>query len=91
MRPRNRWLYQEDGDIVSLSFILLLAVAKNHPFEQGNKRTGLMAAIDMLRVNGYIFDAPDDEDLYEVIMDAIGGKIAEDVFIDWMRPYIFEA
>jgi death-on-curing protein len=34
--------------------------AKNHPFVDGNKRTGAVAALVFLELNGYDFDCPED-------------------------------
>jgi death-on-curing protein len=42
-RPINHWHYGET-DVVALAVALLLGVARNHPFLQGNKRTAFAAA-----------------------------------------------
>jgi hypothetical protein len=34
---------------------------KNHPFVDGNKRTGLVAALVFLTLNGYEFRAPEED------------------------------
>ena len=38
----------------------LYHLVKNHPFVDGNKRTGAMAAVVFLELNGYHFNAPPD-------------------------------
>ncbi len=38
-RPQQHWHYDDQRDVVELAVALLLGVARNHPFEQGNKRT----------------------------------------------------
>ena len=43
MRLVNRGHYGE-GDVTQLAAHLLLGIGRNHPFEQGNKRTALSAA-----------------------------------------------
>ncbi len=40
---------------------------KNHPFIDGNKRTGFVAGILFIEVNGYRFTAPEDEAARAVI------------------------
>ncbi|HVT56645.1 MAG TPA: type II toxin-antitoxin system death-on-curing family toxin [Xanthobacteraceae bacterium] len=87
-RPQNTHVYGSEADIVSLAFVLLLGIGKNHPFEQGNKRTGFLAAIEMLKLNGYEFDAPNSAELGEVIEQAIEGLIDEDDFIETMREFV---
>ena len=50
--PINRFHYDGVEDVVSLATTLLFAVARNHPFEQGNKRTGFLAAVVFLETDG---------------------------------------
>jgi death-on-curing protein len=52
-RPQNRWGMSGERDVVRLATTLLYGVAKNHAFEQGNKRTATVAALVFLEVNGY--------------------------------------
>lgn len=88
-RPQNTHLYESEADVVSLAFILLLAIAKNHPFEQGNKRTAFLTALEMLKLNGYDFEAPNSETLGEIIEGAVGGGFYdEDEFIEMMREFV---
>ncbi|TSD85618.1 type II toxin-antitoxin system death-on-curing family toxin [Mycobacterium sp. KBS0706] len=55
-RPQNvRW-YGGEEDVVRLAIELLMGVAQNHPFEQGNKRTALTAALVFIDQNGYSLD-----------------------------------
>jgi prophage maintenance system killer protein len=42
MRPRQRWHYSQDADVLRLAASLLFGIVKNHAFEQGNKRTGTL-------------------------------------------------
>jgi death-on-curing protein len=50
----------------------LFHIVKNHAFEDGNKRTGVQAAIVFLDINGFRFDLTQDE----VVM--LGLDVAED-------------
>jgi death-on-curing family protein len=45
-RPRNYYEYEGVADVLKLAVILLFAICRNHPFQQGNKRTGFVAAIE---------------------------------------------
>ena|SRR5205809_2949418 len=86
-RPKNQWACH-DHDIVSLAGSLLLGIGRNHPFEQGNKRTALSAAIIFLLFNGYTFVAPDGEPLGMFVERSLAGMISESVFMDVMRKCI---
>ena len=79
-RPKNRWSYGEH-DIVGLAGSLLLGIGRNHPFEQGNKRTALMAAATFLSLNGYALVAPDGEPLSTFVERSITGEISEPAFL----------
>jgi death on curing protein len=86
-RPKNRWFYGEH-DIVGLAGSLLLGIGQNHPFEQGNKRTALVAAAAFLRLNGYILVAPDGEPLSTFVEWSITGEISGPVFMETLRHCI---
>jgi death-on-curing protein len=57
-RPRNLYLYEGESDVVALASSLLFAIARNHPFVQGNKRTAFAAALIFLENNGYGWAGP---------------------------------
>jgi len=48
-------------DIFEMASAYLFHLVQNHPFVDGNKRVGAVAAIVFLILNGYDFDAPEDE------------------------------
>ena len=87
-RPCNYFAYNHERDVVTLAFVLLLGVAQNHPFEQGNKRTAFLGALEMLKSNGYEFEAPDTTETAATIELAIEGVLDEDEFIETMRQYV---
>ena len=67
---------------------LLFGIARNHCFEQGNKRTAFEAAIIFLDLNGYALDAPDRAELAELICRVIEHKFSEAEFEDLIRPWV---
>ncbi len=79
IRPVNRWHYGE-SDRGALAAQLLIGIARNHPFEQGNKRTALLAADGFLQVNGLRLEWPDDT-LADAILAMIARDVAEDAFV----------
>lgn len=48
-------------DLAEMAAAYLYHIVQNHPFEDGNKRTGTHAAIVFLELNGYdLGELPDD-------------------------------
>jgi death-on-curing protein len=89
-RPINHWHYGE-ADVVALAVALLLGVARNHPFLQGNKRTAFAAAEYFLYLNGYeLSPAHDGAELADFLIDAINGDVSEHYLIEvlgeWVAP-----
>jgi death-on-curing protein len=78
--PRNHWFFGQVTDMAVLAGALLLAINRNHPFEQGNKRTALAATEQFLRANGYVLIAPDSIELGEFILRSAAGTISQSVF-----------
>ena len=87
-RPKNHWHYDADEDAVSLAVTLLFAIARNHPFAQGNKRTGFEAALIFLENNGYAFVGPDDHILADAIVAVIEGTRTEQEFEVVFRAFV---
>jgi death-on-curing protein len=44
-RPENVHAYEPDADVFRLAAVYCHGIVKNHPFIDGNKRTGTLAAI----------------------------------------------
>jgi death on curing protein len=59
-RPENLFTY-ETPTIFELATAYASGIVRNHPFVDGNKRTGFLAAFIFLRVNGYLLQAPEAE------------------------------
>lgn len=77
--PINRWHHGETRVRV-LAAYLLLAVARNHPFAQGNKRVALLVADAFLTINGYRLQHP-DEGFADLILGALTREVPEDEFV----------
>ena len=64
----------------------LFHLVENHPFLDGNKRVGAMAALVFLELNDYDFDASDDE-LTEVVLQVASGKMPKDALSLFFRQH----
>ena len=84
------WLYAGERDLVALAARLLLGIAANHPFVQGNKRTALAAAIAFCEANGCeVVDPEDDgtESLARLVENAVDSG-DDDALCDGLRDYV---
>ncbi|HLC07641.1 MAG TPA: type II toxin-antitoxin system death-on-curing family toxin [Candidatus Babeliales bacterium] len=63
-------------DIYHMASSYMYAIIKNHPFLDGNKRTGLIVAILFLAYNDIFIDAQDDE-LFDLTVSMAQSKITE--------------
>jgi death-on-curing protein len=73
-------------DLFAQAAILVLGIIKNHPFVDGNKRTGLFALFEFLERNGLTIDVPSDE-LYQFTIDITTSKLGKDEIAAWLRAY----
>ena len=84
-RPLNRVGYG-DPDIAELAAVYALAIAQNHPFVDGNKRTAFVALELFLRLNGCVFTVGDAEAVVMFLAMA-AGELPDAEFIAWVRMY----
>lgn len=61
-------------DIYEMAAAYLFHIVRNHPFIDGNKRTGAVASIVFLMLNGIDFHA-DENDFEEIVLRTAEGKI----------------
>jgi death on curing protein len=60
-RPPQHYAYGDNPDIVDLAVIYTAGMLRNHPFVDGNKRTGFVVGILFLELNGYRFHASEED------------------------------
>ncbi len=82
-RPLNRAGYGEP-DTAELGALYGIAIARNHPFVDGNKRTAYVALESFLLLNGCRFPVSDAEAVV-VMLAMASGEIDDAEFIDWVR------
>ncbi len=88
-RPLNRASYGEP-DVAELAAVYALAIVKNHPFIDGNKRTAFVALEVFLRLNGSRFTAGDAEAVVMTLAMA-AGELPDDEFTAWVRLHTVSA
>ncbi len=82
-RPRNLYAYGDDPTLFDLAAAYCTGIVKNHPFIDGNKRTGDLIARAFLFRNGYLFE-PDETDEVNMIVALAAGEIEEDGLARWI-------
>lgn len=82
-RPINRAGYSEP-DTAELAAIYAIAIARNHPFIDGNKRTAYVAMELFLDLNGFAFVAS-DADAVITMLNMAAHDIADLDFTLWVR------
>ena len=87
-RPQNMWAYAGEEDVVVLACALGIGIALNHPFGQGNKRTGFACAIDFLESNGFPVPGEEDEFLGRIFEAVVAGTLPEEAFVEQLRQHI---
>ena len=74
-RPQNHLAY-ESSDIVELAAKYMAGLVQNHPFVDGNKRTGFVVGALFLELNGCRFTAS-EEAAAQVVIELAAGRIDE--------------
>jgi death-on-curing protein len=82
-RPRNLAVYGSP-DAANLAAAYAYGLLRNHPFSDGNKRTGYALAIVFLLDNGLAFTGSDIESV-ETMQAVAAGTISEDELAAWFR------
>jgi death-on-curing protein len=62
-------------------------VVRNHPFVDGNKRTGFVVGVLFLELNRFTFHAS-EEDATRAVLDLAAGKIGEAAYAEWLRTNV---
>lgn len=86
-RPRQHFAYAEAPDVIGLAAVYTSGIIRNHPFLDGNKRTGFVIGVLFLEINGCRFTAS-EEDATRVILALAAGAIGETAFTGWLRANV---
>ncbi len=82
-KARDRYEYERDAGIFRLAAAYCAGIVRNHPFVDGNKRTGLLCLQAFLALNGYRF-RPAQEDEVQIILALAAGEVEETGLARWI-------
>jgi death-on-curing protein len=85
-RPGNRFSYAS-ADIIELAMLYTAGIVQNHPFVDGNKRTGFVVGVLFLELNGHEFTAS-EEAAAQAVLELAAGTIDEAGFSDFLRENV---
>lgn len=74
-------------DVFEMAAAYMFHVVQNHPFLDGNKRTGAVAALVFLDLNGIEIDAPKGS-LYDLTMSVATGQASKAQIAEYFRAHI---
>jgi death-on-curing protein len=89
-RPKNLLAYSElSPDIASLAAAYAYGIVKNHPFVDGNKRTGYVVMRTFLKLNGCDLEASSAEK-YKIWIELADSKLSEAELAQWIREHLID-
>mgnify|MGYP000094043987 FL=1 len=84
-RPLQHFTYGEPPpSIFELAAVYCSGLVKSHPFIDGNKRTGFMAAYTFLGINGYQLEAAEEIAALQILALA-DCKLSDDELTQWLE------
>jgi death on curing protein len=85
-RPRQHFAYSSP-DLIELAASYTAGLVRNHPFVDGNKRTGFAIGIVFLELNGFVFQAT-EEDATQAVLAVAAGELDEAGYAAWLRSNV---
>jgi death-on-curing protein len=83
-RPRNLHAYKPRSTLFQLAASLGVGLAKNHAFNDGNKRTALLTTRVFLYLNGQLLEPAQDDEVMTFVALA-DGSLGEETFAAWLK------
>ena len=83
-RPRQHHSYAKTSDVVEMAALYTAGIVRNHPFIDGNKRTGFVIGVLFLELHGFDFTAS-EADATQAVMALASGTLDEAAFTAWLR------
>ena len=83
-RPRQVYAYAEKPDIIDLATVYTAGIVGNHPFIDGNKRTGFVVGVLFLELNECRFTAT-EEAAAQAVLELAAGSLDEAGYTAFLR------
>ena len=73
-------------NLFEMAAAYLFHIVQNHPFVDGNKRTGAVAALVFLELNGIELRVPNNT-LADFVLKVASGKVGKTEIVEFMRAH----
>jgi death on curing protein len=83
-RAQQIHAYADAPHVIDLAAAYTAGIVRNHPFIDGNKRTGFVVGILFLELNGHIFKAS-EEDAAQAVLNLAAGTLDEAGYASFLR------
>lgn len=84
-RPQNLFAYEKPS-LFELAAAYAFGIVRNHPFNDGNKRTGFVTAVLFLESNGYDFQATEIDATITTLAFA-AKELGEAEYAAWLEKH----
>lgn len=82
-KPQNRFAYGSES-LPEMAASYATGIVLNHPFLDGNKRTGFMMAATFLEINGWQVTATEESVVQQTVALA-SGALSESGYAGWLK------
>ena len=86
-RPQQKWAYNPNADLALLAAAYAYGIATSHPFNDGNKRSALIALVVFLDLNGHRLTASEVE-VVPVFLSLAAGTLSEADLREWVVRHL---
>jgi death on curing protein len=83
-KPRELWSNSASIDTPSLTAAYAYGIARNHPYNDGNKRIAFVVAAVFAELNGHRLGAAESE-VVDMMLKLAAGAIEEEVLAEWLH------
>jgi death-on-curing protein len=85
-RPHQHHAYANTSDVVEMAALYTAGIVRNHPFVDGNKRTGFVIGVLFLELHGFDFTAS-EADATQAVMALAAGTLDNGSYTAWFRVH----
>jgi len=86
-RPQQHFAYAEAPDAIAMATLYTAGIVFNHPFVDGNKRTGFVVGILFLELDGHRFIAS-EENAARAVFELAAGTFDEADYGSFLRDNV---
>ena len=86
-RPRQHHAYADSSDVVEMAALYTAGIVRNHPFVDGNKRTGFVIGVLFLELHAFDFKAS-EADATQAVMAVAAGTLDERGYTAWLQENV---